>query len=162
MYLMGDFHFFGVWKKNHQCFLQHLLAASQKPLVLQIFKCYHWIQQPRKLILGAKALSLQGKVAHMGNFHFFLDFEKIINFFTISTSHSSKTTCPTNFLRLPLDSATSKTYTGGQSCIFTGKGCSHGKFALFGLRNFYVGSFDQISKWEVLTNRILPYTIVQT
>ena len=63
---------------------------------------------------------------------------------------------------LPLDSATSKTYTGDQSCIFKGKGCSHGKFALFGLRNFQVGSFDQISKWEVLTNRNLAYTIVQT
>lgn len=52
----------------------NLLATAQNLLVMEIFQYHHWIQQPRKPILGAKAVSLQGKAAHMGNLHF-LDLE---------------------------------------------------------------------------------------
>ena len=52
-------------------FLLNILAIAQKLLVLENFEYYHWIQQPRKPILGAKAVSLQEKALHMVNLHIF-------------------------------------------------------------------------------------------
>lgn len=52
-------------------FSLNVLDIAQKLLVLEIFKYYHWIQQPRKPILGAEAVPLQEKALHMVNLHFF-------------------------------------------------------------------------------------------
>lgn len=49
----------------------NVLAVSQNLLVLEISKYRHWIRQPRKPILGVKAVSSLVKAVHMGNLHFF-------------------------------------------------------------------------------------------